>query len=135
MLFFFFQAEDGIRDKLVTGVQTCALPIFPGRASGSTRSSQLQVADAAEGSRADDDAEPDLRGEVEDDNGAGEFPQAVDVEGDPCGDEDDRGDQCRGLLAHFTAPLPLATASPPVRPVQSKTGWSRSPAGRGVRFR
>src|SRR5687767_15618716 len=28
--FFFFQAEDGIRDKLVTGVQTCALPIWPG---------------------------------------------------------------------------------------------------------
>src|SRR2546423_9385875 len=27
--FFFFQAEDGIRDKLVTGVQTCALPILP----------------------------------------------------------------------------------------------------------
>src|SRR5712672_4478500 len=26
--FFFYQAEDGIRDKLVTGVQTCALPIF-----------------------------------------------------------------------------------------------------------
>src|SRR5687767_15991521 len=26
-LIFFFQAEDGIRDKLVTGVQTCALPI------------------------------------------------------------------------------------------------------------
>src|SRR5687767_7615388 len=26
---FFFQAEDGIRDKLVTGVQTCALPILP----------------------------------------------------------------------------------------------------------
>src|SRR5205823_10170960 len=25
---FFFQAEDGIRDKLVTGVQTCALPIY-----------------------------------------------------------------------------------------------------------
>src|SRR5439155_17341096 len=27
--FFFFQAEDGIRDGHVTGVQTCALPIFP----------------------------------------------------------------------------------------------------------
>src|SRR5205823_7541689 len=27
-MLFFFQAEDGIRDKLVTGVQTCALPIF-----------------------------------------------------------------------------------------------------------
>src|SRR5260370_32513400 len=26
--FFFFQAEDGIRDSSVTGVQTCALPIF-----------------------------------------------------------------------------------------------------------
>src|SRR5205085_6569810 len=33
--FFFFQAEDGIRDLTVTGVQTCALPIsFP---SGSAR--------------------------------------------------------------------------------------------------
>src|SRR5215469_18189412 len=28
-LFFFFQAEDGIRDLYVTGVQTCALPIWP----------------------------------------------------------------------------------------------------------
>src|SRR2546422_2749148 len=34
--FFFFQAEDGIRDVAVTGVQTCALPIFqPG--AGHTR--------------------------------------------------------------------------------------------------
>src|SRR5688572_13965945 len=29
--FFFFQAEDGIRDLTVTGVQTCALPIFRGQ--------------------------------------------------------------------------------------------------------
>src|SRR5207253_4749031 len=28
---FFFQAEDGIRDGHVTGVQTCALPIYRGR--------------------------------------------------------------------------------------------------------
>src|SRR5436305_14272040 len=28
MFFFFFQAEDGIRDADVTGVQTCALPIY-----------------------------------------------------------------------------------------------------------
>src|SRR2546430_14911297 len=28
LLFFFFQAEDGIRDFTVTGVQTCALPIW-----------------------------------------------------------------------------------------------------------
>src|SRR6266542_6429854 len=29
LFFFFFQAEDGIRDATVTGVQTCALPISP----------------------------------------------------------------------------------------------------------
>src|SRR5207245_8378777 len=28
LVYFFFQAEDGIRDATVTGVQTCALPIY-----------------------------------------------------------------------------------------------------------
>src|SRR2546427_6120118 len=37
--FFFFQAEDGIRDLTVTGVQTCALPIF----ALSAMNSQLYV--------------------------------------------------------------------------------------------
>src|SRR2546425_1607011 len=36
-LFFFFQAEDGIRDKLVTGVQTCALPISTSGGGGTSR--------------------------------------------------------------------------------------------------
>src|SRR3712207_8160130 len=40
-MFFFFQAEDGIRDIGVTGVQTCALPIWRGpaehRAGGAPR--------------------------------------------------------------------------------------------------
>src|SRR2546430_9102300 len=31
LYFFFFQAEDGIRDLTVTGVQTCALPIYAGQ--------------------------------------------------------------------------------------------------------
>src|SRR5579885_3438815 len=35
MFYFFFQAEDGIRDRNVTGVQTCALPIW--------RSTQYQI--------------------------------------------------------------------------------------------
>src|SRR5256885_3224143 len=35
--FFFFQAEDGIRDYKVTGVQTCALPILNGFASEVSR--------------------------------------------------------------------------------------------------
>src|SRR5947209_16404428 len=33
-VFFFFQAEDGIRDIGVTGVQTCALPICAPRGGG-----------------------------------------------------------------------------------------------------
>src|SRR5205823_8522155 len=36
--YFFFQAEDGIRDKLVTGVQTCALPISTRSNARTTRS-------------------------------------------------------------------------------------------------
>src|SRR5688572_32932305 len=38
-VFFFFQAEDGIRDLTVTGVQTCALPIYEllGRLQGVRR--------------------------------------------------------------------------------------------------
>src|SRR5690606_39416817 len=39
LFFFFFQAEDGIRDFHVTGVQTCALPISP--PGGSWTSSRL----------------------------------------------------------------------------------------------
>src|SRR2546422_9452072 len=38
--FFFFQAEDGIRDVAVTGVQTCALPISPTSASRAGRIGQ-----------------------------------------------------------------------------------------------
>src|SRR5207244_7568820 len=38
---FFFQAEDGIRDDLVTGVQTCALPISPRLARKSIRRTTL----------------------------------------------------------------------------------------------
>src|SRR5206468_7696576 len=34
LMSFFFQAEDGIRDLIVTGVQTCALPICPVRKRG-----------------------------------------------------------------------------------------------------
>src|SRR5712675_2981384 len=36
--FFFFQAEDGIRDVAVTGVQTCALPISSGWPASSSAS-------------------------------------------------------------------------------------------------
>src|SRR5947208_10638141 len=39
-IFFFFQAEDGIRDDLVTGVQTCALPILIVRGEGAAGAAQ-----------------------------------------------------------------------------------------------
>src|ERR1039457_3840376 len=43
-LFFFFQAEDGIRDYKVTGVQTCALPIYFGIAAADGDGGQVAVA-------------------------------------------------------------------------------------------
>src|SRR5438552_7570260 len=64
--FFFFQAEDGIRDDLVTGVQTCALPILR---TGDSRPADLQLpqrlrreaAEPAPGDRARRDAGLDTR--------------------------------------------------------------------------
>src|SRR6266852_715691 len=48
--FFFFQAEDGIRDATVTGVQTCALPISSCRADSCTHKLLNQAAsDVADG--------------------------------------------------------------------------------------
>src|SRR2546427_13284577 len=46
MLFFFFQAEDGIRDLTVTGVQTCALPIWRRRWGSRSRSAERRQAGA-----------------------------------------------------------------------------------------
>src|SRR5690606_2327341 len=42
--FFFFQAEDGIRDFHVTGVQTCALPILPRRPGHHTPETRVRPA-------------------------------------------------------------------------------------------
>src|SRR5205823_8838037 len=44
VFFFFFQAEDGIRDKLVTGVQTCALPISAGGGAAGGASDKTSAA-------------------------------------------------------------------------------------------
>src|SRR2546430_4282541 len=44
-VFFFFQAEDGIRDLTVTGVQTCALPISAEEPAPSLRSPDQARAD------------------------------------------------------------------------------------------
>src|SRR6266536_859172 len=47
--FFFFQAEDGIRDPLVTGVQTCALPISAGGIGISHGGARVEVPDVRPG--------------------------------------------------------------------------------------
>src|SRR5438876_4569503 len=49
MWFFFFQAEDGIRDGRVTGVQTCALPISRGARSSGDRASSSRSVDVTAG--------------------------------------------------------------------------------------
>src|SRR5206468_5095592 len=44
LLFFFFKAEDGIRALIVTGVQTCALPIYgPGLPRGGVETNLWSV--------------------------------------------------------------------------------------------
>src|SRR2546429_6977321 len=55
--FFFFQAEDGIRDVAVTGVQTCALPIYPGEELVELVADH-PGAEADEGDQNDGDDEP-----------------------------------------------------------------------------
>src|SRR3712207_7513100 len=51
--FFFFQAEDGIRDIGVTGVQTCALPIFLAHEDLANRLVRENVLDGAREDRCD----------------------------------------------------------------------------------
>src|SRR5260221_6187291 len=46
VLFFFFQAEDGIRDHCVTGVQTCALPILAAMVDLAAMPDRIQRAEA-----------------------------------------------------------------------------------------
>src|SRR2546430_9371145 len=60
VVFFFFQAEDGIRDLTVTGVQTCALPISSSRESRPPRPLGFRSPDAGgQRGREQADAAPD----------------------------------------------------------------------------
>src|SRR5215510_15672385 len=52
--FFFFQAEDGIRDGHVTGVQTCALPIWDGGRADVLRTAGSNLRVAVGGARSRD---------------------------------------------------------------------------------
>src|SRR2546422_8121900 len=51
LFFFFFQAEDGIRDVAVTGVQTCALPICLVAPLGGAATTSTTTAERSRGCR------------------------------------------------------------------------------------
>src|SRR5437763_16172910 len=57
--FFFFQAEDGIRDTSVTGVQTCALPIAPPKRAASRSAARPGRRPRCARSRSSSDRAPD----------------------------------------------------------------------------
>src|SRR5256885_11421849 len=57
-VFFFFQAEDGIRDYKVTGVQTCALPIWIRRGTSGGGSIDLRATPTTTPRGAADDTTP-----------------------------------------------------------------------------
>src|SRR5256885_11898454 len=75
LVVFFFQAEDGIRDYKVTGVQTCALPIYGGERHGQEDEGQgrHQAARQADGAKAREELQYLLpRGEARPDDDADE---------------------------------------------------------------
>src|SRR5438874_12426740 len=97
--FFFFQAEDGIRDLYVTGVQTCALPIFL-----QVRERQVTCprAQRAAGRCAARRSAARARSRVESSVGSGEFASFM----------------MRGISVH-----PSTTASQPSSFIRAMTRW------------
>src|SRR5687767_15498889 len=65
IVFFFFQAEDGIRDKLVTGLQTCALPICGFAVINTAALDMLRGDHSALGGEVRRYTKRDLRGKLE----------------------------------------------------------------------
>src|SRR5262249_59691391 len=74
--FFFFQAEDGIRDWSVTGVQTCALPISGRRPGPAGGAHPLPRRGGGGGPAAAPQHRPDLRGGRGRGSGGGEIGRA-----------------------------------------------------------
>src|SRR5687768_18621857 len=59
----FFQAEDGIRDVAVTGVQTCALPISPEARRSARRLQRLRLVPRGDGALRESHRRPSARSE------------------------------------------------------------------------
>src|SRR5690625_5494024 len=76
LLFLFFQAEDGIRDGHVTGVQTCALPISPPRDRKAGRKKTHGLNNARLANSRNVYAMPVLRIMAASENSSGEVPRS-----------------------------------------------------------
>src|SRR5688500_19065312 len=83
-LYFFFQAEDGIRDYKVTGVQTCALPISHGVLDDAAHGPDLRPGPA--GAREGDDVE-----------GAGVLEQVAEIGRASCRERGERAEGAEGV--------------------------------------
>src|SRR5438132_3548262 len=104
LAYFMSQAEDGIRDHCVTGVQTCALPISPGRASCRSVRPRAICRSAPVPSSEDADAFPGSVLESFAEHGV-RLDQPVDEH--PVEDEEPRR-LCRGHRGRAGAPEPCA---------------------------
>src|SRR5690606_40505595 len=87
---FFFQAEDGIRDFHVTGVQTCALPISP---RVSRRAARRGLADARRESPADPRVQAPPRGSAR--SGGARVAEALATKRSARSEERRVGKECR----------------------------------------
>src|SRR5438067_7483716 len=94
---FFFQAEDGIRDRNVTGVQTCALPIYQHRLERRVEEEQILCGEDSDGRTGQEEHRPEVRA-----GPVAAHPEAV---GDTRGHHDHRseerrvGKECRSRMA------------------------------------
>src|SRR5579871_3975462 len=135
---FFFQAEDGIRYLYVTGVQTCALPIF--RWSSFLRGSDRVVLTAGMSPRVRPGEAPasipipipathssaalhysDIRGYVARNRDHRDLPRnvvATKLDGD-----------VRAGVPRHEGPIPKRAGSQAIRPVRGGAGWLIGPAG------
>src|SRR5256885_6217506 len=96
-IFFFFQAEDGIRDYKVTGVQTCALPIFRVAVELVMRLAAERLDDREEDRREEDTEQGDAKHAAED----GDSEASAHLGPSPRSEERRVGKECRSRWSPY----------------------------------
>src|SRR3989475_11836237 len=116
--FFFFQAEDGIRDLTVTGVQTCALPIY--RILGADLDGRVEAVIGR--------GDPGL-GDGGFDDAAFYQPQGLALDGDTPYVADTENHALRTVdLGRRPVPTPARTGAPPMGPPAGRPARAPAPA-------